>query len=107
MTRILQTARCLATASVLLLVIAMPAAAQMLCKERSEVLAQLSTGYKETPTAMGLASNGALIEVLTSSDNGSTWTMLITQPNGISCVMATGESWQVLEQVVMNTGPAS
>lgn len=83
------------------------AEAQMLCKERSEVLAQLSTGYKEAPTAMGLASNGALIEVLTSSEDGRTWTIIITQPNGVSCVMATGESWQVLEQVAMNTDPAS
>ena len=83
------------------------AEAQMLCKERAEVLAQLSTGYKEAPTAMGLASNGALIEVLTSSEDGRTWTIIITQPNGVSCVMATGESWQILEQVAMDTDPAS
>lgn len=82
------------------------AGAQMLCKERSEVLAQLSTGYKEAPTAMGLASNGALIEVLTSTEDGRTWTIIITQPNGVSCVMATGESWQNL-QVAMNVDPAS
>lgn len=82
------------------------AEAQMLCKERSEVLAQLSTGYKEAPTAMGLASNGALIEVLTSSEDGRTWTIIITRPNGVSCVMATGESWQNI-QVAMNTDPAS
>lgn len=82
------------------------AEAQMLCKERSEVLAQLSTGYKEAPTAMGLASNGALIEVLTSSEDGRTWTIIITRPDGVSCVMATGESWQNI-QVAMNTDPAS
>ena len=77
--------------------------AQMLCKERSEVLAQLGIGYKEAPTAMGLASNGTIIEVLTSPD-GKTWTIIITQPNGVSCVMATGESWETLEKE--NTDPA-
>ena len=82
------------------------AEAQMLCKERSEVLARLSTGYKEAPTAMGLASNGGLIEVLTSSEDGRTWTIIITRPNGVSCVMATGETWQNI-QVAMNTDPAS
>ena len=74
------------------------AQAQMLCKERSEVLAQLSTGYQEAPTAMGLASNGALIEVLSSSDDGRTWTIIITRPNGVSCVLATGESWQIIDR---------
>lgn len=80
--------------------------AQMLCKERSEVLAQLSTGYKEAPTAMGLASNGALIEVLTSSDDGKTFTIIITRTNGVSCVMATGEDWMNVT-VAMSTDPAS
>jgi len=71
------------------------------------VLAKLSTGYKEAPVAMGLASNGALIEVLSSAENGKTWTIIITQPNGVSCVMATGESWQPLEHVALNSDPAS
>lgn len=83
------------------------ASAQMLCKERSEVIAKLSAGYMEAPVAMGLASNGALIEVLSSARNGETWTILLTQPNGISCVMATGESWQPVERIALNTDPAS
>ena len=90
-----------------IIAMATSAEAQMLCKERSEVLAKLSTGYKEAPVAMGLASNGALIEVLSSAENGKTWTIIITQPNGVSCVMATGESWQPLEQVALNSDPAS
>jgi len=83
------------------------AQAQMLCQERDQVLEKLSAGYKEAPIAMGLASNGALIEVLTSAEEGKTWTIIVTQPNGISCVMATGESWQDVDRLAMNTDPSS
>lgn len=79
----------------------------MLCKERSEILDQLSTEYGESPAAIGLASNGSLIEVLTSVDDGKTWTIIITTTSGVSCVMATGESWQNLEQPVINKDPKS
>tara|TARA_Y100000031_G_C8177535_1_gene364822 strand:+ start:176 stop:370 length:195 start_codon:yes stop_codon:yes gene_type:complete len=41
-----------------------------------------------------LASSGAVLEVLASK--GGTWTILVTQPNGTSCVVATGEAWQGL-----------
>ncbi len=43
---------------------------------------------------MGLASNGAVIEVL-ASPSGS-FTIILTQPNGLSCVMAAGENWENL-----------
>ncbi len=50
--------------------------------------------YSEIPVAMGLASNGGVIEVL-ASENGS-WTLLVTMPDGTSCVLAAGESWEAL-----------
>ncbi|WP_416896146.1 MAG: hypothetical protein ACMVY4_11370 [Minwuia sp.] len=83
------------------------ASAQMLCKERAQVLDKLSNNYKEAPVAMGIASNGAVLEVLTSSEGAQTWTILITQPNGISCVMATGEDWTDVERVALTTDPVS
>ncbi len=88
-------------------VISTGASAQMLCKQRTEVLAQLSNTYKEAPVSMGLASNGTVLEVLTSSEQGKTWTILLTQPNGVSCVMATGRSWQAVKQVAMSADPLS
>jgi len=81
--------------------------AQMLCKKRTEVLTQLSSTYKEAPVAMGLASNGAVLEVLSSEQDGRTWTILLTRPNGISCVMATGEGWQDVERAVLSSDPVS
>ena len=67
------------------------------CASRPELLKQLSKQFNEKPVALGLTSNGSLIEVLTS-DNGSTWTIMISQPNGPSCLVAAGESWEQLKR---------
>jgi hypothetical protein len=68
------------------------------CASRPEVLKQLSSKFKEAPVAAGLAKNGSVIEVLTS-DDGETWTILISQPNGSSCLVAVGEGWEELKRV--------
>ena len=73
-------------------------AGQMSCSQRTDVLTQLGTKYKEAPSAIGLANNGGLIEVLTS-DDGSTWTIILSMPNGTSCLLAAGENWQPIERI--------
>jgi len=40
-----------------------------------------------------------LVEVLTS-DNGSTWTIIVSQPNGTNCLVAAGREWQDLPRAV-------
>jgi len=71
-----------------------PAAAQTLCGTRDNVLKQLAFEYQEAPVGIGLASNGAVVELLTST-SGS-WTLLITTPRGPTCLMGTGEAWQTV-----------
>ncbi len=78
-------------------------AGNMACSQRDDVLAQLGNKYKEAPSAVGLANNGGLIEVLTS-DDGATWTIIVSMPNGTSCLLAAGENWQPVERVAQ--GPA-
>lgn len=63
------------------------------CSSRADILSQLSQKYKEAPVAVGLANSGALIEVLTSSD-GTTWTIVLSMPNGTTCLIAAGSDWQ-------------
>ena len=74
------------------------AAAAETCGPRAEILQQLSKRYSEAPVAVGLANNGSLIEVLTNT-SGSTWTIIVSQPNGASCLVAAGESWQDMKRV--------
>src|SRR5262249_47364118 len=63
------------------------------CAPRAELLKQLSSLYREAPVGYGVADNGALLEVL-AANNGSTWTLLVTRTNGVSCVMLSGQDWQ-------------
>lgn len=71
------------------------ASAQSLCTTRAQVTKQLDSRYSEAPVAIGLSRNGGVVEVFSTSD-GSTWTMIITMPDGTSCMMAAGEAWENL-----------
>ena len=97
----LKTALCSAAA---LLIPATAMAAPMACSPRQDVLSQLADKFKEAPVAVGLANNGGLLEVLTAGD-GATWTIIITMPNGVSCLVAAGESWQDHEPVTAQQDP--
>ena len=69
-----------------------PAAAQSLCGKRAELASALAEKFKESPVAAGLSQLGEVIEVFSSAD-GTTWTLVVTKPNGESCLVATGEAW--------------
>lgn len=73
------------------------ASAQSACFERAALLKHLSGKFEEAPVAAGLAANGSVLEVFSSPD-GVTWTIVLTQPNGATCVMASGESWMGLKK---------
>ncbi len=71
---------------------AAPGLAQGVCAPRADLARALGQQHSEAPVALGLASNGNLMEVF-ASKLGETWTLVMSMPNGISCVVAAGESW--------------
>ena len=71
-------------------------AASPQCGPRTALLDKLAKEYREAPTAVGLASTGTLVEVLASED-GATWTIVVTRPDGTSCLVAAGQEWQALK----------
>ncbi len=75
-----------------------PASAQAACAPHAEVTKQLANGHSENPVGIGLANNGAVVEVFSSSD-GSSWTIIMTMPNGMSCLVTAGEYWESLPEV--------
>jgi len=96
--RTAKLAAALALASLLLCgaVASKPAwAAPKLCGDRHQILERLEQAHEETPQALGLSGDGGVIEVLVSPEGG--WTMLITYPRRPTCVVATGEAWQMLQ----------
>jgi len=72
------------------------------CGDRAKVLTSLAAKYSESPVAVGVTASGGLIEVLSSPD-GRTWTILYSTPDGRSCLVASGESWQEIKP--QTTGP--
>jgi len=81
-----------------------PVLAGTVCGDRTSLLKQLAGNYKESPASMGLAANGSVVEV-TKSETGS-WTILLTSPNGVTCVMAAGENWENLKQKAVGYQPS-
>jgi hypothetical protein len=75
------------------------ATAQSANAPRAEVMKMLDERYAETPSALGLASNGGVIEVFAAKD-GRTWTIVLTTPDGLSRIVATGEAWTSVTRVV-------
>ena len=71
---------------------------QQPCANRAEFLNHLSANYKEAPVAMGLTANGGLLEVVASRDGS--WTIIVTTPNGMSCGVASGMSWENTAEVL-------
>jgi len=67
------------------------------CRLRSEVISNLATNYGELPEGVGLTDAGNLIEILSTSD-GSTWSIVVTTPDGLSCLVAAGEAWRELRE---------
>lgn len=70
-------------------------AAAKLCGDRDEILERLQQRHEETPRALGLSSDGGVLEVLVSPEGG--WTILVTYPKKPTCVVAVGQAWQTLQ----------
>lgn len=73
--------------------LAPPLASQgTLCLPRETLVESLAAQFSESLAGGGLQSGTRLIELWRSKDSGS-FTILLTRPDGISCVLATGQSW--------------
>lgn len=65
------------------------------CAKRDMVVERLKTKYDESFAAGGLQSSRnsqTLVEVWASKATG-TFTVMLTTPDGLSCVVATGTDW--------------
>jgi hypothetical protein len=94
-----------AAAAALITAPVVPAQAQApACVKRADLIKHLENKYHEAPAAVGLADNGALLEVF-ASKQGETWTVTVTMPNGISCMVATGQQWQDLPRIAQADEP--
>lgn len=96
--KIVSTVSAIAATVLLIGAQAVPALAEeeKTCRERDQVLDMLSDKFDEDRVAIGLTEAGGLVEVL-SAREGGTWTIIVTSPGGISCLVAAGTDWQSIK----------
>lgn len=74
-------------------------AQQASCADRTQVVERLQTKYGETRQSMGLGRNNGVVEVYASDETG-TWTILLSRPDGLACLVAAGEYFETLDETL-------
>ncbi len=86
-----------AFAFALLLHTAATVKAQPVCMPHDDFRVELHSNFLEAPVAIAIANNGALIELYAKRDKSS-WTLVMTRPGGLTCVLVAGEEWNDLRK---------
>ena len=101
MTETVRTAAILAVTAFVLLWTAAANAEQNQCLPREQAISQLAGEFNERMASQGLVQGGkAIIEVFVSK--AGSWTVLATNTDGISCMVASGEAWTPVATLVGN-----
>jgi hypothetical protein len=66
------------------------------------VASELARQFAERPHAMGLAEDATVME-LYASDKG-TWTLTVTLPSGMTCLVAAGDNFESLQPAQVAKG---
>jgi hypothetical protein len=69
------------------------------CMDRKVLVLRLAARYQEAPSWRGATSRGLMLEIFTNADGG-TWTLAVSTPTGMSCMVASGEGWRNVERVI-------
>ncbi|MEM6578016.1 MAG: hypothetical protein AAF678_05950 [Pseudomonadota bacterium] len=76
------------------------------CADRDMIVERLKSKYHEELAAGGIqkaATTNAIVEVWASHKTG-TFTVLLTRPSGVTCIMATGTDWHQMDWQSNNAG---
>lgn len=73
------------------------------CGARDAVLAQLADKYGETRRGIGMAANQSVLEIFAATATG-TWTIIVTMPDGSSCLVASGEGYEPVTEALPAKG---
>jgi hypothetical protein len=94
----------LTVAALLSLTLTAPALAAQ-CAPRDQVVKLLAETYGETRQGMGAAANNTVMEVYASAETG-TWTITVSDPRGMTCLVASGEGYRALAEDLALGDPA-
>ncbi|MEM1276684.1 MAG: hypothetical protein AAGH74_09165 [Pseudomonadota bacterium] len=69
----------------------------MVCGARAQIIKQLADRYGEAALSRGVARGSGIVETYVNPASGS-WTIVVTNTKGMSCLMAAGEAFEPIEQ---------
>ncbi|MEM9045640.1 MAG: hypothetical protein AAGC81_13185 [Pseudomonadota bacterium] len=75
---------------------AQTAAQSMVCGVRAKIIQQLAERYGETALSRGVARGSGVVEFYVNPESGS-WTIVVTNTKGVSCLMAAGEAFEPIQ----------
>ncbi len=73
------------------------------CAPREIVVERLAQGYGETRHAMGIGANNSVVEVFAASETG-TWSITVTSPQGVTCLVASGQAFEEIAEALPAKG---
>lgn len=73
------------------------------CAPRDLVIERLASKYGETRQSIGLGANNSVVETFASTETGS-WTITVTSAAGITCLVASGQAFEELAEVLPADG---
>ena len=68
------------------------------CMPRPAAVEQLTERWGETPQLMGILDQGGSVLEFYGNEETGTWTVMITDITGISCLKAAGEGWALVRE---------
>ena len=75
------------------------------CAPHDTIATALSDQYGESAHAMGLAEDSTVMELYAAPQTG-TWTLTVTMPNGVTCLVATGKNFESIAPTQVKGDPA-
>jgi len=77
--------------------------AARMCGPHADVSKQLEQKYSEVPRSFGLVENKSVMELYASAESG-TWTIVMTNRSGLSCIVAAGDNWEQIDDLRLTPG---
>ena len=74
------------------------------CAAHDKIAEALASQYGEEAHAMGLAQDDTVMELYASPQTG-TWTLAVTMPNGMTCLVATGKNFEAIAPTKVKGAP--
>ena len=103
---LLASAMSIGLAIVLIGLAGMVSAQSANCGPHDAVVARLAAGYGESRRSIALGANNAVVETFVSAETGS-WTITVTAPGGPTCLVASGQSYQAVNEPLPPPGEDS